>query len=92
VASKKFVRPSLVAAAASKFLLHLACVENGKKLWKIFFFSFWLKMAPLTQGVGQKLFICYNIGSMQLFFQSVLRIPFVLSARKFNGRKVFEKI
>jgi hypothetical protein len=31
-------------------------------------FSFWLKMAPLAQGVGQKLFFCHNFGSIQLFF------------------------
>jgi hypothetical protein len=46
-------------------------------------FSFWLKMAPLAQGVGQK---------YSTFFQSVFCISFVLTARKFNGRKVFEKI
>jgi hypothetical protein len=31
-------------------------------------FSFWLKMAPLAHGVGQKLFFCHNFGSIQLFF------------------------
>jgi hypothetical protein len=39
-------------------------------------FSFWLKMAPLAQGVGQKLFFCHNFGSIQkifnLFFALVL--------------------
>jgi hypothetical protein len=29
------------------------------------FFSFWLKMAPLAQGVGQKVFFCHNFGSIQ---------------------------
>jgi hypothetical protein len=51
----------------SKFLLHFACVENEEKLWKKFF-SFRLKMAPIVQGVGQKLFFCHNFGSIQLFF------------------------
>jgi hypothetical protein len=50
-------------------------------------FSFWLKMAPLAQGVGQKLFFCHNFESIQLFCNS-----FVLSARKLNRRKVFGKI
>jgi hypothetical protein len=50
----------------SKFLLHFACVENGEKLWKEFF-SFWLKMAPLAQGVCQTWFFCHNFGSIQLF-------------------------
>jgi hypothetical protein len=27
-------------------------------------FSFWHKMAPLAQGVGQKLFFCHNFGSI----------------------------
>jgi hypothetical protein len=31
-------------------------------------FSFWLKMAPLAQGVGQKWFFCHNFGNIQLFF------------------------
>jgi hypothetical protein len=31
-------------------------------------FSFWLKIAPLAQGVGQKLFFCHNFKSIQLFF------------------------
>jgi hypothetical protein len=47
--------------------LHFACVENGEKLWKKFF-SFWLKMAPVAQGVGQKWFFCHNFGSFLLFF------------------------
>jgi hypothetical protein len=33
------------------------------------FFSFWLKMAPLAQGVGQTLFFCHNFESIQLFFK-----------------------
>jgi hypothetical protein len=47
----------------------------GKNCGKSYF-SFWLKMAPLAQGVGQKLFFCHNIGSIQhflnLFFALVL--------------------
>jgi hypothetical protein len=31
-------------------------------------FSFWLKMAPLAQGVGQKWVFCHNFGSIQIFF------------------------
>jgi hypothetical protein len=31
-------------------------------------FSFWLKIAPLAQGVGKKWFSCHNFGSIQLFF------------------------
>jgi hypothetical protein len=34
-------------------------------------FSFWLKMAPLAQGVGQKLFFCHNFRSIQLFFNLI---------------------
>jgi hypothetical protein len=65
----------------SKFLLQIACVKN---------LSFWLQMAPLAQGVGQKWFFCHNFGGIQLF-SICFCISFVLSARKFNGRKVFEK-
>jgi hypothetical protein len=56
----------------SKFLLHFACVENGEKLWNKFF-SFWLKMAPLAQGFGQKLFFCQNFGSSQFFSNCFLQ-------------------
>jgi hypothetical protein len=39
-------------------------------------FSLWLKMAPLAQGVGQKLFFRHNFESIQhflnLFFALVL--------------------
>jgi hypothetical protein len=49
-----------------KISFAFACVENRKKLWKKFF-SFWLKMAPLAQGVGQKLFFCHNFGSIHHF-------------------------
>jgi hypothetical protein len=49
-------------------------------------FSFWLKMAPLAQKDGQKLSAITSEAS-NFFFNSL-----VLSARKFNGRKVFEKI
>jgi hypothetical protein len=31
-------------------------------------FSFWLKMAPLARGVGQKWFFGHNFKSTQLFF------------------------
>jgi hypothetical protein len=50
----------------SKFLLHFACVKNEEICGRSFFI--WLKMAPLAQGVGRKLFFCHNFGSIQLFF------------------------
>jgi hypothetical protein len=55
--------------------LHFACVEYEEKLGKKFF-SFWLKMAPLAQGVGQRLFFCHNFGSIQLFFNLFFALLF----------------
>jgi hypothetical protein len=49
----------------SKFLLHFTCVENRENCGRSF--SFWLKMVPLAQGVGQKLIFCHNFGSIQFF-------------------------
>jgi hypothetical protein len=56
----------------SKVLLHFACVENEEKLWKKFF-SFWLKMAPLAHGVGQKWLVKWLVNFFfNLFFALVL--------------------
>jgi hypothetical protein len=70
----------------SKFLLHFACVKNEENLWKKFF-SFWLKMAPLAQGVGQKLLFCHNFGSIPLFFNLFLAL--VLCYQHANLMKEF---
>jgi hypothetical protein len=67
--------------------LHFVCVENRKKSWKKFF-SFWLKMAPLARGVGQKWFFGHNFENIQLFFV----LFFVLVLRNFYASFVEESI
>jgi hypothetical protein len=59
-------------------------------------FSFWLKMAPLAQEVGQKLFFCHNFGSIQLFFNLFFAIVLCyqhanLMEEKFLKRKNFNR-
>jgi hypothetical protein len=81
---------SILMKFFSIFFLHFACVKNGKKLWKKFF-HFGSRWCHLPKGLDKN---CFSVITSELsnFFQSVFCISFVLSARTFNGRKVFDKI
>jgi hypothetical protein len=55
-------------------------------------FSFWLKMPPIAQGVGQKLLFCHNFGSIQLFFNLFSALVLCYQHVNLMEEKFFEKI
>jgi hypothetical protein len=69
----------------SKFILHFACVKNREKLTKKFF-HFGSRWRHLPKGLVKNCFSAITSEVLH-FFQSAFCIRFVLSARKFNGRK-----
>jgi hypothetical protein len=62
----------------------------GKNCGRSFFL--WLKMAPLAQGVGQKLFFCQHFGSIQLFFNLFFALVLCYQHANLMEELFFEKI
>jgi hypothetical protein len=65
-------------------------LKTGKNCGRSFF-HFGSRWRHLPKGLVKNGFSAITL-EVSYFFQSVFCISFVLSARIFNGRKVFEKI